>query len=464
MLRWILPATAALFWSAAASAADHAVIIGVNTYTRYQPHEKADLLAPESDAQSVKEFARDALGFDPAHIETLLGPENTTRARIMAALDRLPASTSPGDRVLIYFSGHGTQITDLNGDEGDGLDEALMPSDSRAMTGPSSNLLLDDDIDALLRRLEGRRVTLVIDACHSGTLTRAIDEPAAVGVRTRFLPAERDAARPATARVVRPALQDASISGTPMRDVALWAAVSPAELAVEVGKVGLFTKHFLEGLRGAADANGDGLISGAELLRHTRRKSAEDCDINRLCARTRMTPQLFGPAAVFAEPVLAPIRRRPPKPADVLVSGAQGGTLGVSPVDARRGDTLRFTLSHPKGGRFALFDILETGEVTQIFPYPRERRDVRLRPGVAIVYPDQAAGFRYVAESGRGEFVAVVAHDETPALTRDLAVGPSPAADFEALAQGLFETWVGGEHDGRPGAWSVLRVPYDFGD
>ena len=47
-----------------------------------------------------------------------------TKAAILSTFDALIKRSQKGDIVYIQFSGHGQLMTDLNGDEKDGLDEA----------------------------------------------------------------------------------------------------------------------------------------------------------------------------------------------------------------------------------------------------------------------------------------------------------------------------------------------------
>ena len=86
----------------------------------------------------------------------------------------LVAGTAPGDRVYLYFSGHGLQVKDTSGDEEDGMDEAISTYDIKAGEDDWTNVILDDDLEAVLEKLKGRAVTLVIDACHSGTISLVI--------------------------------------------------------------------------------------------------------------------------------------------------------------------------------------------------------------------------------------------------------------------------------------------------
>jgi len=65
-----------------------------------------------------------------------------------------------GDFLLVHYSGHGTQVYDVHGDEEDGYDEALY-----LMDGP----VIDDDIGFALKKIpEGATVFFMLDSCFSG--------------------------------------------------------------------------------------------------------------------------------------------------------------------------------------------------------------------------------------------------------------------------------------------------------
>ena len=72
-----------------------------------------------------------------------------------------------GDHLYVHYSGHGGSVTDTSGDEKDGKDETLVPLDYRKM-----GQLTDDTIikELVLAVPEGVMLTVVIDACHSGTV------------------------------------------------------------------------------------------------------------------------------------------------------------------------------------------------------------------------------------------------------------------------------------------------------
>ena len=61
--------------------------------------------------------------------------DQATKANLQEAITGwLPKVSRPGDTVFIFFSGHGGQLADDNGDESDKQDELLIPYDFMSAT------------------------------------------------------------------------------------------------------------------------------------------------------------------------------------------------------------------------------------------------------------------------------------------------------------------------------------------
>ncbi len=156
----------------------NALCIGINNY----PGTQMDLAGCVNDANDwAAELS--ARGFT---VSKLLDAQ-ATKAAMLAGLKSLIEAAVSGDLAVITFSGHGTYVPDTNGDEVDGLDEALCPYDIQT----NGAALTDDEIHALFAaRKPGVRLVLIADSCHSGTVTRAATpDPDADDVpRSRFMP------------------------------------------------------------------------------------------------------------------------------------------------------------------------------------------------------------------------------------------------------------------------------------
>jgi hypothetical protein len=117
-------------------------------------------------------------------VATLLD-EQATKAAMIKAMDELIGKAAKSDTLVITFSGHGTYQPDEDGDEVDGLDEALCPYDLQT----KGEALTDDEIKVLFAtRKAGVRIVLIADSCHSGTVTRAAKAEKDADTRPRFMP------------------------------------------------------------------------------------------------------------------------------------------------------------------------------------------------------------------------------------------------------------------------------------
>ena len=100
--------------------------------------------------------------------------ERATKANIVHRLGAAVAAAEPGDVVIFYFSGHGSQVRDRNGDElADSLDEIICPYD---MDWDRETFLLDDDLDELFAEIPTNVVLeAFIDCCFWGATPRVLD-------------------------------------------------------------------------------------------------------------------------------------------------------------------------------------------------------------------------------------------------------------------------------------------------
>lgn len=131
-------------------------------------------------------------------IRTLVNKQ-ATKAGIVTACKKLTTQCAAGDIVYIHFSGHGQQVTDVNGDEGkeDGWDEAWVPYDAYLRYDEKrykgEKHLIDDELNLLLTAIcnkigDSGKLLVVVDACHSGDSSRGDDIDETVrGVKDEFI-------------------------------------------------------------------------------------------------------------------------------------------------------------------------------------------------------------------------------------------------------------------------------------
>lgn len=123
-------------------------------------------------------------------IRTLVN-SRATKANIVAEFNSLIGRARKGDVVYIHFSGHGQRMTDLDGDEEDGLDEAWIPYDAYrryCAADRGERHLSDDEVAVFMKRLRAKvgasgTIAVIVDACHSGDSTRDVAQTDTVVVR-----------------------------------------------------------------------------------------------------------------------------------------------------------------------------------------------------------------------------------------------------------------------------------------
>lgn len=144
-----------------------ALLIGIDRYPNFR-----QLAGCINDVEAMRQVLIDSFNFPESHV-ALLMDERATQEGIRGALKDLVQRVGPEDIVVVHYSGHGSQMTDLEGDEPDGLDETIVPYDSGRHSHENRDIK-DDEIYLWLKDLTAKtsNVTLIFDCCHSGTIVR----------------------------------------------------------------------------------------------------------------------------------------------------------------------------------------------------------------------------------------------------------------------------------------------------
>jgi hypothetical protein len=494
---------------------NRALLIGINQYET--PELK--LYGTHNDVAAFRTMLTVHLGFQDNQILEIKD-QKATRQNILDAIDQwLIQGSKPGDRLVLYYSGHGDQIEDQNGDEWDDhMDEALIAYDS---TSDGRNWVLDDDIDQRLQKLRDREVLAVFDSCHSGTLTRGLTPD--------------DGAKTPGWRVSKnPALKSAPTKNTFIHqaegNLAAFFAVSPDQIALEDKSKperahGVFTAAFVEGLQGGADANHDGKISYAELFRYLGERSQAYCEDQKKqhkCARgltpvkqyeearaetilaQNNLPSRFifvpntppsMPASSTPQPPPAkapkltakpkPDSHKPVKPAEVFQHGNEARLkLQIQPgTSLHLGQSVHYEVEVPRSGKLVLFDYDAAGNATLLYPNhaipdsappPCGKLPDVLPAGTKIRMPDNCMGFEFTVEepTGTGTIVAVLVEDagvvkdenlmpSTRGLER-FSIPPDPAGWMNKLREMLDQAFPGENGKNREVKWSVITANYEI--
>ncbi|HUY33151.1 MAG TPA: DUF4384 domain-containing protein [Pirellulales bacterium] len=139
------------------------IFIGISDFATVN-----DLSVAHKDAAAMEDVMKAKCKLDASYL--LVNEKATLKAIEDLVRRRMPALTRPGDTIFLYWSGHGGRCPDDDGDEADGYDEFLVPYDGTA--GPPATLrrtmLMDDTFGRWIQELDGRKLVLILDTCHSG--------------------------------------------------------------------------------------------------------------------------------------------------------------------------------------------------------------------------------------------------------------------------------------------------------
>lgn len=201
----------------------YAVIIGV---ADYEVDNSSDLMFTTRDAQLFCNFLRSPAGGSvPAQNICIMKDASATKSNIMEKTRALFSKAEPEDRVIFFFSGHGCA-------------GYLIPYDGDYY---GNNFLSYDELKALFRCAKARTKLMFADACFAGDFKNTLTQ--------RSTPNNNAASRNNS-------------------DIAIMLSCKDNEYSIEDGflRQGIFSYYLVKGLNGAADRDGNSLITIQELF------------------------------------------------------------------------------------------------------------------------------------------------------------------------------------------------------
>jgi tetratricopeptide (TPR) repeat protein len=291
-----------------------AVVVGISAY---QDTSIRSLRYADADAKAFYDFLRSpqagAGGFPDDHIKLLLN-EQATFSSVREALFSFLRQSTPEDEVIIYFAGHGAP------DPVRQNDLYLLTYDTRG-AAVSSTAFPMRDMERAVEDLYARHIVLITDACHSGGITSqlAMRGGALSQINNAFV-----------------TQLNATTGGLAVFN-ASEADQSSAEDARWGGGHGVFTYYLLQGLAGAADEDGDHIVTLVELMQWTIdrvRRETQNAQIPSIGDRTydRFLPMsmVLDSTELAAAPAPSAAPLPTPSAAAPLAAGAAGGPRRVS--------------------------------------------------------------------------------------------------------------------------------------
>ncbi|HDS7500260.1 TPA: caspase family protein [Klebsiella aerogenes] len=172
-------------------------------------------------------------GYMQSNVKILINSE-ATLSNIRHEMENLSQIVGVNDTVFIYFSGHGANLGDISNP-----DCALVPVDFSSENG---GLLMENELSNLLSNIQSDRLMFVIDACHSAGVA-GIKSIYQGSYQFGFMDKSLERLSQGRGKVLLASSRESETS-----------------LILPGDKNSLFTKHFLNGLKGDADTIDDSVI------------------------------------------------------------------------------------------------------------------------------------------------------------------------------------------------------------
>jgi metacaspase-1 len=435
----VLAFATTLLWCGHASAANRALIMGVAEYPRSPLH------LVTLDLKRATQFAR-SMNVPEANI-VLLKDDQLSLRGMRNAIDAFVRAVQPGDRVFIYFSGHGrSELT-----ETEGCRSSLVAHDETSLPVKE----FQDRLKPMLSK--AAKTFVLLDSCYSGGMVEVSkDGPRGGmgGLLVKSLPAKGagavDQCGPSNELSKdRRVLGVEEAKNTP--NYYFLAASAPDQVAILGGDGSWATNAFLDcaSKPKGADANGDGVITLEEAS--TCAQKLVDAEI--LMSRERdagfrfnaMTLTVGSGAGSGAWPVAFPV--------DLDRGGISGGHVSVRNLletiaqgaDARQ--SVRIELSSPTlrikkdyldlkitssvGGYLSLFMVGTDGVLYRLFPN-RLDGDQQVKPNVPVSLPRSNWRLKAHGPAGTNRLLAVVAPTRDRFEGAGLPDGPFAAVQANA--------------------------------
>ena len=225
----------------------YAVVIGINKYKNLPSLKYA-----VNDAREFYRYLVEVNQIPKDHI-WLLMDEDATLDKIRGTLaTSLRRSAGKDDTVIIFLAGHGATEKDATSPDGDGLEKYILPYNADPKDLYTTALPMGE-IARIFQRINSERLVFISDTCYSGASGgRTIP---VVGTRVNVSGAFLERLSQGKGRVIITASGSNEVSA------------EKDEL-----KHGVFTYYLLEGLRGKADFDKDGVVTVDEVYRYVSMK------------------------------------------------------------------------------------------------------------------------------------------------------------------------------------------------
>jgi hypothetical protein len=207
-----------------------ALVVGVGKYAENPEQNRPDMIL---EANDFRDLLLQSPWWSADHIKVLTA-ENATRSNILAGFRWLNKMAGSDDVVVVYLSTHGSYLPyDIPPrDEADSYDEFLVSYWGFAY---NTSIITDDQINIMLNQLKSNKVCLIVDSCYAG------------GFNDHW-------------KLLKSAPEQQRI-------------ILMGSCEDELSYSGGFAPYIIDGLRGYADSNGDGIVTAEEVFSYAQPRS-----------------------------------------------------------------------------------------------------------------------------------------------------------------------------------------------
>jgi hypothetical protein len=207
-----------------------ALVVGIGTYAENPEQNRPDMIL---EANDFRNLLLQSSWWSADHIK-IITAENATGSNIFAGFRWLNKMVGPDDVVVVYLSTHGSYLPfDIPPrDENDSFDEFLVTYWGFAY---NTSFITDDEINIMLNRLKSNNVCLIVDSCYAG------------GFNDHW-------------KLLKIAPEQHRV-------------ILMGSCEDELSYSGGFAPYLIDGLRGYADSNQDGIVTAEEVFAYALPRS-----------------------------------------------------------------------------------------------------------------------------------------------------------------------------------------------
>jgi len=370
-LHWVAALTVSIVSSA--FAADRVLVMGIGEYVESPLH------GVKHDRDSALKIAKH-LGFSDGAPTVLDERTLNSSQALLSSLQRFQTSIQRGDRVFVYYSGHGQSRAMTSGK----CEHGLLASDL--------SFASEDDVMTELKAIASRAsdVTVVMDACHSGGLAQSVGRTRSAGrtvgsswvsksIEPKGGVSCADPSNFVSRGVVKSANQ--SLNGNGLSNVVLIAAAGANEHAIDDPNAGgLATQSLLKCLSEKLPAKGGAAATVDDLIGCTQRNVTSAIEAERkidpqlrwLGQNVKVGGNIGRPLWAASETVIVPFDYQRTKAAlqQVVADQNQQWNLRITPPPASMAVGEKFQLEYAAAspGYFSVLYASADGGWCQLYP------------------------------------------------------------------------------------------------